>query len=676
MPTTTHTNRLINEKSPYLLQHAHNPVDWYPWGDDAFNKAKAEDKPLFLSIGYSTCHWCHVMEQESFEDEDVAAQLNKSFVSIKVDREERPDVDNFYMSACMALNGSGGWPLSCFLSPDKNPFFAGTYFPKNDSFNQSGFLTVLGQIAGLWKNSRDDITDASSSLLSHIKKSSGSNKAALRENADAVAFNTLSRSFDAKNGGFGGAPKFPSLQNILFLMRYGLTHGDSPAFDMVGISLDGMKNGGIYDHVGGGFCRYSTDARWLAPHFEKMLYDNALHIMAYSEAAALFGGDYARVVRETIEFVLRELADIEGGFYTAIDADSEGEEGKFYLFTPQDVQAALGEADGARYCALYDITGHGNFEGKNIPNLIDKKLTDKDRIFAAQANKRLLAYRGHRIPPFRDDKILVSNNGLMIAALSIAGRILGEQAYISQAEKCADFLLERLISGGRLLARWRQGEAGIPAACDDYAYLFWGLIELYEATFDPRWLNKAISIEHDMDSLFWDEQNGGYYLAGSDIKDLPLRQKEFYDGALPSGNSVAALSLLRLARLTGDSSFEDRMKAIFKAAAAGVNSNPAAHCGLMCALLYLEAGGSEIIIVNGESLEALKGCLPRFAPFMVSVVCGAGYELITQIAPFLGEYSGHDGRAAAYVCSAGSCMQPVTEPADLKKLLEDKTVVF
>lgn len=668
-------NRLIHEKSPYLLQHAHNPVDWYPWGNEAFERAKTEDKPVFLSIGYSTCHWCHVMERESFEDERVAEELNKSFVSIKVDREERPDVDNFYMNACMALNGSGGWPLNCFLTPDKRAFFAGTYFPKEDAYGRAGFLTLLRHIADMWRDNRDEVSAAAAGVLGHISERDAK-KAALEENIDDDAYAALRRSFDSVNGGFGDAPKFPSLQNALFLMRYGLAKNESGAVDMVRTTLEHMGRGGIYDHIGGGFFRYSTDGRWLVPHFEKMLYDNALHIYAYSEASVLIDKGFERTVRETVEFVLRDLYDAQGGFYTALDADSEGGEGRCYLWSPQEVKEALGSANGARFCALYDVTARGNFEGKSIPNLLKGVPSSADADFAASVKKRLLEYRARRPQPFRDDKILTANNGLMTAALACAGRIFKDKIYLGYTRKCADFMLCNLFSGERLLARWRAGEAGIPAGCNDYAFLIWGLIELYEATFEPRWLGEALRLTDSADSLFWDKAQGGYYLSGSDIDDLPLRQKEYYDGALPSANSVMAQNLIKLSRLTGDSRFEARLGALLDSTAAGVSSYPAAYCGLLCALEHVKAGGSELIIANGEGFAKMLLTLPRFAPFHVTAVCGAGYEKMAELATFTKDYRARDGLATAYLCSGGTCLQPMTDPSALRARLERKAAVY
>lgn len=667
--TEAHTNRLINEKSPYLLQHAHNPVDWYPWCDEAFEKAKAEDKPIFLSIGYSTCHWCHVMERESFEDEQVAELLNRNFVSVKVDREERPDVDNLYMEACMALTGSGGWPLSCFLTPDKRPFYAGTYFPKNDGPYGIGFLTLLRRISELWKTRREDLLKSSDEIMDAISRESG--PCAIEDGAETKAFEQLERSFDGRYGGFGGAPKFPSLQNLMFLTRYGLLHNCGRAFEMVKKTLDSMYQGGIFDHVGGGFCRYSTDRMWLVPHFEKMMYDNAMMIIAYSEAAALFGGHYADIARMTTEFCLREMKGPEGCFYTAIDADSEGAEGKFYLFSPDEVVKALGKPDGERFCRLFNITPRGSFEGKSIPNLIGKTLSDGDLLFSKSAAERLYKYRSRRIPPFLDDKSLAMNNGLMTAALAIEGRILKKPEYIEYAEKCADFVLTKMIKNGRLTGRWRAGEAAVPATSDDYAAVIFGLIELYESTFKPERLIKAVELTRDMNALFWDDADGGYFLSGSDVGDLPARRKNTQDGALPSGNSIAALNLLRLARLCANAEFEEYSNRIIKMAAPLANAYPSACCGLLSALLYLKDGGTEIVLARGDGFEDMLGALPAFSPFTAVCVLGKGCEQIYGVAPNLRQYKSEGGKATAYVCHKGSCSRPVTSAKALKELINN-----
>lgn len=668
MPKTTYTNRLINQKSPYLLQHAHNPVDWYPWGDEAFEKAKAYDKPVFLSIGYSTCHWCHVMERESFEDEEVADILNSNFISIKVDREERPDVDNFYMNTTVALTGSGGWPLSCFLTPDRKVFFAGTYFPKKDGLYGTGFISILKSIIDIWHTRRDEIITSSNEILQYIDRPV--RKSTLNENADTAAFKQLAQNFDHDYGGFGAAPKFPTLQNIMFLMQYCVAYNDKSALEYVKKTLNSMMSGGIYDHIGGGFCRYSTDDKWLIPHFEKMMYDNAMHIMTYAQAGVLIDETYFDIVRGVINFCIRDMLHPSGGFFAALDADSEGVEGKYYVFTPDEIYDALGNEDGKKYCRLFDITEEGNFEGKNIPNLINRSPSDEDKNFAKNVNSKLLKYREKRIPPFRDEKIMSSINGLMIASLAQAGYIMSEKNYIGYAERCAAFVMENLFRNERLQSYWKEGLADIPASSEDYAYIIWGLIELYEATFKPEWLEKALHLTRSMDELFWDKSGGGYFISGSDADDLPSRQKNLHDGALPSGNSIAAINLLRLSRLCSEPIFEQKANDIINLMASGINSYPSSCCGILCANLYLKSKGSEVIFVNGEGIEKMINALPRYSPFNVTLLCGKGYEKATEVAPYLSEYRAIEGKATAYLCKGGSCMQPVTGTYEFTKLIQ------
>ena len=669
MPVKEYTNRLVNEKSPYLLQHAHNPVDWYPWGDEAFAKAKAEDKPVFLSIGYSTCHWCHVMERESFEDRETAEFLNGNFVCIKVDREERPDVDAYYMDACQTLTGTGGWPLSCFLSHDRKPFFAGTYFPKDGGIYGTGFLSVLTQIDRIWRTRKSDLLRSAREISRHAGRQS--ERENVKPGRTDAAFHQLERRFDKEYGGFGTAPKFPSPQILLFLMRYGFERKNREAYDMVRKTLDGMARGGIRDHIGGGFSRYSTDEKWLIPHFEKMMADNALHILVYSEAAALFGEKYAAVAKDTARFCLREMHDPAGGFYTAVDADSEGAEGKYYTFSPDEIIRVLGGKDGRRYCALFHITGQGNFEGKNVPNRIGAELPEDEIPFAKQCGERLLEYRRGRIPPRKDDKVTANVNGLMTAALAAAGRILGDAAFVDAAERCASFMLSELVKDGRLLNRWRAGESGIPANSDDYACLIWGLIELYEATFHPEWLEQAVLFTDKMDSLFRDPDGYGYYLTGIDVHDLPARQKSVYDGALPSGNAIMALNLLRLSRLCANENYVTAANRVIESAGTLLNSQPSSCCGLLCSLLFLENGGTEVVLVNGEGFAPLCESLPPFSPFLSAAACGKGFETIFSSAPYLRDYSARNGKAAAYVCRNGSCQKAVTAAVELEKILSD-----
>ncbi|MDY6954069.1 MAG: thioredoxin domain-containing protein, partial [Thermodesulfobacteriota bacterium] len=516
-------NRLSKEKSPYLLQHAQNPVDWYPWGDEAFKEAKEKDKPLFLSVGYATCHWCHVMAHESFEDEDVARLLNKYFIAIKVDREERPDVDKIYMFVCQSLTGHGGWPLSVFMTPEGKPFFAGTYFPKTARMGMPGFTDVVQQIAHMWENDRASIVKSSEAITAAIQPRSGSDGSAPSLNADTLrkGFTQLARTFDPNWGGFGTAPKFPTPHHLTFLLRWHKRSGDAMALDMVEKTLTAMRRGGIFDQIGLGFHRYSVDKEWLVPHFEKMLYDQALLAMAYTEAYQMTGtAPFAEAAREIFTYVLRDMTSPQGGFYSAEDADSEGKEGLFYVWTPQEVTALLGKERGALFCRFYDITERGNFEeGRSIPHvrISSQRFAEREGIDPAQldgmlseARNKLFRARGKRIHPLKDDKILTSWNGLMIAALAKGYQVFGDEAYAGAARDAVAFVLNNLKTAqGRLLRRFRQEDAAYPGYLDDYAFLIWGLIELYEATFEISLLEEALALNEAMTDLFWDEKGGG-----------------------------------------------------------------------------------------------------------------------------------------------------------------------
>ncbi len=657
-------NRLAKEKSPYLLQHAHNPVDWFPWGDEAFEKAKAEDKPIFLSIGYSSCHWCHVMERESFEDEDTARILNEGFVSIKVDREERPDVDHLYMEACVAMTGQGGWPLNCFLDHDRRPFYAGTYFPKQARYGSPAFAQVLETLQALWRDDRQRLRQAGSAIAEHLSRRGQPGRP--DPGSIDVAYSMLEQSFDHRHGGFGGAPKFPSAHNLLFLLRYGLLRRDSRAHAMVERTLDAMAAGGIFDHVGGGFCRYSTDGRWLVPHFEKMLYDNAMLLAAYAEATCAIDGRFADPARRIVQWLQREMALPGGAFATALDADSEGGEGATYLWTPQQVAQALGEADAERFCRLFDITGQGNFEGSNIPNHIGRELSTEETAFAERCFPKLLKERDRRPQPFKDDKTLASSNALMIMALCQAGRLLGEPGWVDMARKAADFLLRELAQGDRLMASHREGVTAHPASSDDYAYLLWALLELHQATLQPQWLLQAVQWADRMIALFWDE-TGGLFLAGNDVQGLFLRQKTAHDGALPCGNSVAAVNLLRLSRLTGRQDYDQRAQEILEALAPTLNAQPTALTMMLCALLHMENGGTELVIAQGKGMEAMLQAAQGYHPFTLVTARGQDYAELEEIAPVILPMDAKEGAATAYLCSKGACQQPMVDAAELAK---------
>ncbi|RCX16390.1 hypothetical protein DFR58_111139 [Anaerobacterium chartisolvens] len=676
MPEHKYTNKLINEKSPYLLQHAHNPVDWYPWGPEAFGRAAGEDKPIFLSIGYSTCHWCHVMEKESFEDEEVARLLNRDFISIKVDREERPDIDHIYMTVCQALTGSGGWPMTIFMTADKKPFYAGTYFPKNDRMGIPGLMSILDRITHAWKNQRSSLVDSGTEIVNAIKENVTSSHYEIPAEIPSEAFSALTSHFDSAYGGFGAAPKFPSPHNLYFLLRFWYTSKEPKAAEMVAKTLDSMNAGGIYDHIGFGFSRYSTDRKWLVPHFEKMLYDNALLSIAYMETyQALKNEKYADTARQIFAYVMRDMTSPEGGFYSAEDADSEGHEGKFYVWSQEEVIRVLGEEKGRKYCSYYDITPKGNFEGLNIPNLINGPVPENDKRLIEECRQKLFEHREARVHPHKDDKILTSWNGLMIAAMSMGGRILKDKRYTAAAERAAGFIFDRLVRpDGRLLARYRDGESAYPGYAEDYSFLIWGLIELYQTTYNPYYLQKALSLSDDLVRLFWDKENGGLFLYGSDGEQLIARPKESYDGAAPSANSVAAMSFLRLARLSGRHDLEDRALQQFRAFGQSISSSPAGHSFFLSAFLFTRSAAREVILVAGEQdvgtskmLEVIQG---QFRPFTVSMLHTLdSSDSLKSVIPFIDNYRVVDGKATAYVCENFSCRTPTTDAGQLMQTM-------
>ncbi|HEY5584263.1 MAG TPA: thioredoxin domain-containing protein [Ruminiclostridium sp.] len=671
MTTNKKPNKLIHEKSPYLLQHAHNPVDWYPWGSEAFSRAISEDKPVFLSIGYSTCHWCHVMEQESFEDEEVAQILNKNFVCIKVDREERPDIDSIYMSVCQSLTGRGGWPLTVLLTPEKHPFYAGTYFPKHDSRGMMGVISLLESVNDAWQSDRKALLDSAQKILAFEKTEKRSSDGNITEDILHDAFSQLKYNFDSNHGGFGSAPKFPAPHNLLFLLRYWYSQKEPYALEIVEKTLDSMNNGGIYDHVGFGFSRYSTDKKWLIPHFEKMLYDNALLAIAYAEAFSATGKhQYSETAHQILDYILRDMTSLDGGFYSAEDADSEGVEGKFYAWSVDEIKDVLGDEDSVEYCKLYNISPAGNFEGLNIPNRIDQGSLPQDkRAFAEACRKKLFARRENRIHPYKDDKILTAWNGLMIAAMAYCGKALGEDKYIKAAKKCVDFILQKLVrSDGRLLARYRDGEAALPAYLEDYAFLVWGLLELYEASYIPDYLKRALEFNEAMQDLFCDDSSAGLFLYGHDAEELITRPRECYDGAIPSGNSVAVMNLIRIARITGQHEFEKDANAIIDYFSSDIEAVPTGHSYMLCGYLYSSSEfSSEVVIVGSDCDEMIKTCDSVYHPFTMSIA-RVTPELI-DIIPYISEYSQYNGKTAAYVCKNSSCMAPVTEVEKLKQIL-------
>lgn len=633
-------NRLKNEKSPYLLQHSTNPVDWYPWCDEAFQKAGQEDKPLFLSIGYSTCHWCHVMAHESFEGVEVAEILNKNFVCIKVDREERPDVDAVYMRACQAMTGSGGWPLSVFLTPDKKPFFVGTYFPKHSRYGQLGFVEILSRISELWKSNRENLLKSGEEITRAINAESaksGEPKDSLLQKA----YNTLSRSFDAKWGGFGSAPKFPSPHNLLFLMRLGDTQ-------MTEITLTAMARGGIFDQIGGGFSRYSTDERWLKPHFEKMLYDNALLIIAYSEAYEKTNDEYYYdIAMRTVEYLLRELKSPEGAFYCGQDADSDGVEGKYYTFTPDEIVSVLGKDEGESFCRTYGIN-----DRVNIPNLIESF----ENPWAAQRLQKLYDYRKKRTRLHTDDKILLSWNGWTIIAFVKCG-------HLEPAVGIRDFIEKNMTDDdNRLYLRYRDGEAKNDGHLDDYAVYALALLYLYRATYDVEYLEQAVLRTEQMFDFFEDE-NGGFFLTAHDAEELITRPKESYDGAMPSGNSVAAMVLETLAQLTGQMRFRKAADRQMRFMAGQAESYPAGHTFALIAMNKALKPGRELIVCSEEMPRELKGL--DYEDLNIIYKSSENAERLSNCAPFTADYPVPENGASWYLCENGACRSAVTNFSEL-----------
>jgi uncharacterized protein YyaL (SSP411 family) len=682
-------NRLAEEKSPYLLQHAGNPVDWMPWDENAFAKAKAEEKPVFLSVGYATCHWCHVMAHECFEDPEVADVLNRDFVSIKVDREERPDVDSVYMKVCQALTGSGGWPLSVFLTPDKKPFFAGTFFPKTSKLGRPGFLDVLANISRLWQEDRNKILATSENITEAIRPRAGSQKVELDRKVLEKAYWQMAGSFDPKWGGFGAAPKFPTPHHLTMLLRWHLREPNSKALQMVETTLQAMRKGGIWDHLGLGFHRYSVDERWLAPHFEKMLYDQALLAIAYLEAYQATGKElYAQTAHDIFAYVLRDMTSPEGGFYSAEDADSEGEEGLFYVWAPEQVKQVLGNNDTAQlFCKYYDIGEQGNFEhGRSIiwenkqlkPLAQHFGLSEEDASHRlVQARKKLYAEREKRERPLKDDKVLTSWNGLMIAALAKGAAVLGQEEYETAAARAAGFILDNMRDHeGRLCRRWRQGETKGIGYLDDYAFLIWGLIELYEAAFDPAYLEAALDLADQAGRLFWDDLHHGYFFTPHHGEDLIVHEKDLYDGATPSGNSVMALNLLRLARLTGDSAWEKKADRLMAAMSAQVAQHPMAYTQFLVALDYAMGPSWEVVVVGEPKAAPTRALISvaqkRFLPTRALLLKPGGEagQRLARLAPFTAEMEPVQDGAAAYVCRDFACQRPVSDPKELAKALE------
>ncbi len=639
-------NRLQHETSPYLLQHAHNPVDWYPWGEEAFRKAKTEDKPVFLSIGYSTCHWCHVMAHESFENEKTAELLNRHFISIKVDKEERPDVDSIYMTFCQAFTGSGGWPTSIFMTPDQKPFFAGTYFPPSTRGRMIGFPELLQVIHQRWESDREELLEQAEDLLSHLQRDEETSFAP-PDDLMETAIQVYKRIYDRKGGGFGSAPKFPTPHNLLFLMAYHERYGDEDCLHMAEHTLRQMYRGGLFDHIGFGFCRYSTDERYLAPHFEKMLYDNALLIMAYCQAYTITKKQlYLEVAQKTAAYILREMTAPEGGFYSAQDADSEGEEGKYYLFTPEEIQRVLGKRDGKRFCRHFNITAAGNFEGRSIPNLLGTDPEDKsfEPFF-----EPLYAYRKQRHSLHLDDKILTSWNALMIAALCRLYQVSGKADYLEAAKRADCFLAENLMEGEALYVSFRKGKRGVKGFLDDYAAYLFAQLALYGATLEGTYLERAKRLCQAADRQFRDE-NGGYFLYGADNESLILRPKEAYDGAIPSGNSLMAWNLVRLAQLTGAEAYQQEAQRQLDFLAQEAAQYPTGHAMFLLAQLNHECPPSKVVVVSDAQTDVSK--IPLQLPMDAAV---------TLLAKPTDDYPLKNGKTTFYICRGHSCLPPTND---------------
>ena len=670
-------NRLVNETSPYLLQHADNPVDWYPWGEEAFQKAKAENKPIFLSIGYSACHWCHVMEHESFEDEGVAAIMNEYFVNVKVDREERPDVDRIYMSAVQALTGHGGWPLSVFLTPEGIPFFGGTYFPPEPRHGLPAFTDVLLAVIDAWQKRRDEIVTGGKRLLTlieqHMAFPEGSADDLLYPEVLRGAFQGMQRQFDWVHGGWSGAPKFPQPMTFEFLLRYHRSAGEEEALQMVVKTLQAMARGGMYDQLGGGFHRYSVDARWLVPHFEKMLYDNAQLARLYLHAWQITGHPVFRsIVEETLDYVVREMRDPGGGFYAAQDADSEGEEGKFFVWTADEIRQALG-GDAPAFMAAYGVTEAGNWEGKNILTFVDEW---EAREALADARRRLFEVRERRVKPARDDKVLTAWNGLMLAAFAEAARVLGREDYRAVAEENAAFLLRELRRpDGRLWHTWKAGVAKVNGYLEDYTHLIDGLLELYQTTFDPRWYAAAQELADIVLRHF--RAPVGFYDTSDDHEALVIRPRELQDNALPSGNAMAAYVLLRLAALAVEPRYADVARQSLAQMQGVAARHPLAFGQWLIAIDYALSHPKEIAIIGdpqaADTRTLLETCTAGYRPHQVVAVGALGRE--AERVPLLRDRAQIDGRATAYVCVDFTCYPPVTTAAELERLLRGEAVL-
>ncbi|MEW6211428.1 MAG: thioredoxin domain-containing protein [Acidobacteriota bacterium] len=682
------TNRLINETSPYLLQHAHNPVDWYPWGEEAISKAKAEDKPIFLSIGYAACHWCHVMEHESFENEQIASLMNEHFICIKVDREERPDIDAIYMNAVQMMSGHGGWPMSMFLTPDLKPFYGGTYFPPVDRQGMPGLARVLLTMADLYRNRREEVLTNADSITAELQ-----NINRFRESGEMLtteilnqAFSSLRASFDPRHGGFGRAPKFPPSMTLMFLLRHHKRTHSPEALQMVELTLEKMARGGMYDHLGGGFARYSTDAHWLVPHFEKMLYDNALlariYLYAYQATGKPF---YRQIAEETLEYTLRDMTGAEGGFYSSEDADSEGVEGKFYVWAKDEVIRLMGREEGEIFCRYYDITEEGNFEhGQSILNtpLSEEEFAASENIAIEEmrriinaGRKKLFYEREKRVRPGLDDKILTAWNAMMLTAFAEAASVLGRDDYREVARRNAEFLLSNLVREGRVLRTYKDGRAKLNGYLEDYAYLIEGLLALYEATFELRYFEQARELGRAMVERFWDEEEGGFYFTSSDHEELIMRTKDYFDNAIPSGNSTAALAFLKLWALTQESDYQRYAATILRTMRQAMAKYPSGFGYLLSALdAYLSEGCEIAIIGSADSHEVrafVEEIFSRYIPNKAIAAAALEDERAREAIKLLEGRSLVEDKATVYVCHNYACLLPATTIEELTERLDE-----
>ena len=683
-------NSLINEKSPYLLQHAHNPVDWHAWSDETFEKARRQNKPVFLSIGYATCHWCHVMEKESFEDETTARHLNDTFVCIKVDREERPDIDAVYMAVCQMLTGSGGWPLNLFLTPDKKPFFAATYIPKNNRYGQAGLTELCLQVKKLWESQVDKVHSSATSIAAGLDRAFSF--AAADEPGESLldhAYDLIWQNFDSRYGGFESAPKFPTPHRLLFLLRCYHRNGEAKALNMVEKTLTAMRLGGIWDHVGFGFHRYATDAQWLLPHFEKMLYDQALIAQTYLETYQVTQDPfYAQTAQEIFTYVLRDMTSAEGAFYSAEDADSEGEEGKFYVWHLGEFQQVLNGEPSAKWEKIFNLQPEGNFADEATRQKTGANILHLDRHLdqsAAEFNlapeelvtqwegirRKLYAHRQKRIRPLKDDKILVDWNGLMIAALSQGARILNKPEYAQAAEKSAQFILNRMLTeDGRLYHRFREGELAVEAQAADYAFLIHGLLNLYQATFNLSYAEEAVALQEQMLADFWDPVKSGFFSTANESEALPVRPKELYDGAMPSVNSVSLMNLLWLSRLTGDPAWDDKAHEQLRAFAGSVKAQPTAFAYFLLGVDFALRPGQEVVITGdpdkSDARQMLEALNLNFAPHKVALVkSDQNAERLAKFAGFTDGLQLVKGKATAHICKGFACKEPTSNVQDM-----------